>query len=61
MKKLEKLTKECCLCRDWQDDKGKYYTPSPEDRRNAYSTHQQISHGMCDPCYILWEKRELGE
>jgi len=61
MKKIEELITECCICREWKDNKGNYYVPSTQDRREAYSNHKHISHGMCDPCYILWEDREMKD
>jgi len=59
-KNLQELISECCICREWKDAKGVYYMPKVEERRDAYKNHKQISHGMCGPCYILWEERELN-
>ena len=60
MKKIEKIVEECCICRDWKDN-GKYYTPTPEQRRQHYNGTYNISHGLCNECYLLWEKKELSK
>ena len=59
-KKLE-IISECCICRDWRNDKGHYFTPTKEQRVEVYKREQHYSHGMCEPCYLLWEQREIGE
>ena len=59
-KELE-LIFECCICRDWRDDKGHYFTPTREQRIEVYKREQHYSHGMCESCYLLWEQREMGD
>ena len=52
------LISECCICRDWRYEEG-YYTPTVEERRNAYINNKDISHGFCEKCVILYEEKNL--
>lgn len=58
---MEKIILECCICRQWRSDSvredgdpsykgGKFYTPTPEERRTAYFSGVKLSHGYCPLC-----------
>ena len=60
-KKLEPIVFECCICRDWRDEKGHYFTPTKEQRVDVYKNNQRYSHSFCEHCFILYEERAMGE
>jgi len=56
-KSIEKIISECCICHQVRKEDGKYYTPSIEQRRKYYTDGYKISHGLCEDCYIIWDKK----
>lgn len=56
-----KLQVTCCICQDYRDkeDKHRWFTPTPTERREHHFNKIKLSHGYCPTCYLL-NLREEG-
>ncbi len=56
-----KLQITCCICQDYRDreDKTRWYTPTPTERRELHFNGKKLTHSYCPTCYLL-HLREVG-
>jgi len=57
----ERLYSECCICRQIRKEThSNWYYPTAQERQEHYNQGIRLSHGFCEKCLILWERKELG-
>ena len=60
--RLKKIYTECSICHMQRKESNlDWYYPTPEQRRQDYEKGILLSHGFCNKCYELWERKELSD